>query len=140
LATDGSELTEERRLKALVGRMATYLQVYGDPIVDINGWDPAVLARFRTDDVVRSVPGAIDAVATRDQLLHIETLIPQHWYPAAIGGPSACVLRVQDQFACGADGVILHGAEAATLQPVVDAYRSVRDHAAFSGRHANPGR
>jgi 5,10-methylenetetrahydromethanopterin reductase len=140
LATDGSALTEDRRLKALVGRMATYLQVYGDPIVSINGWDPAVLDRFRADDVVRSVPGAIDAVATREQLLHIETLIPQHWYPAAVGGPDACVERVLDQFACGADGVILHGAEAATLEPVVNAYRSVRDPAPFAHRHANPGR
>ncbi len=140
MATDGSELTEERRLKALVGRMATYLQVYGDAIVAINGWDPAVLARFRADEVVRSVPGAIDAIATREQLLHIETLLPVEWYPAAIGGPTACVARVQDQFRCGADGVILHGAEAATLEPVVDAYRAIRNHAQFVDRHVNPGR
>ncbi len=140
LATDGSELSEDRRLKALVGRMATYLQVYGDAIVAINGWDPAVLARFRADDVVQSVRGAIDAVATREQLLHIETLIPSHWYPAAVGGPTSCVSTVLQQFTCGADGVILHGAEAATLEPVVNAYRAVRDHARFADRHVNPGR
>ena len=46
------------RLKKTVGRLATYLQGYGDLLVATNGWDPEVLARFRADEVVSSVPGA----------------------------------------------------------------------------------
>ncbi|MGZ8762610.1 MAG: TIGR03857 family LLM class F420-dependent oxidoreductase, partial [Acidimicrobiia bacterium] len=40
---------EEVRLRALVGRMGTYLQGYGDLLVRINDWDPTVLDRFRAD-------------------------------------------------------------------------------------------
>ncbi|MGZ4691545.1 MAG: TIGR03857 family LLM class F420-dependent oxidoreductase, partial [Acidimicrobiia bacterium] len=43
LATVGDHLDEDLRLKKLVGRMGTYLQGYGDLLVRVNGWDPAVL-------------------------------------------------------------------------------------------------
>ena len=54
--------------------MATYMQVYGDALVAINGWDVDVLRRFQNDDVVSSILGAIDALATSEQLEHIKTL------------------------------------------------------------------
>ena len=53
LATVGDHLDEELRLKKLVGRLATYLQGYGDLMVRVNDWDPEVLARFRADEFVR---------------------------------------------------------------------------------------
>ena len=134
------EPDHERRMRGLVGRMATYLQVYGDALVTLNGWDPAVLERFRADDVVRSVPGAIDAVATLDQLEHIAGLLPATWLPAAVGSADTCARRVLDQIAAGADGVILHGSAPAELAPVVDAYRPLRPAERFAGRTANPGR
>ena len=132
--------TEEDRLRRLVGRMATYMQVYGEVLVAINGWDPGVLERFAADDVVRSMPGAIDAVATIEQLEHISSLVPAEWLPAAVGSPSTCAQRVVDQFSAGADGVILHGATPAQLAPVIDAYRPLRSSTRFAGRSANPGR
>ena len=55
-ATVGDHLPEELRLKKTVARLATYLQGYGDLLVNTNGWDPAVLQRFRDDSVVQSVP------------------------------------------------------------------------------------
>jgi 5,10-methylenetetrahydromethanopterin reductase len=132
--------TDEDRLRRLVGRMGTYLQAYGDVLVEINGWDPAVLERFRADDVVKSIPGSIDAIATLDQLEHIATLIPDEWLPAAVGPATTCAQRVLDQFTAGADGVILHGATPAQLAPVLEAYRPVRPTERFAGRVANPGR
>ena len=131
---------EERRLRGITGRMATYLQAYGDALVALNGWDPAVLARFRADAVVSAVAGAIDAKATVDELEHIAGLIPAEWLPAAVGSSEVCAARVLDQLAAGADGVILHGSSPAELGPVVEAYRVVRDPAPFAGRSANPGR
>lgn len=133
------EPDHERLLRGVTGRMATYFQAYGDALVAMNGWDPAPLERFRADDVVRSVPGAIDAVATLDQLEHIATLIPEEWLPAAVGRADHCAARVLDQLAAGADGVILHGSAPVELEPVVDAYRKVRP-TGFEGRSANPGR
>ena len=132
--------TEEDRLRGLVGRMATYLQVYGDALVAINEWDPAPLERFRQDQVVGSFLGAIDALATTEQLEHIAGLIPEEWLPAAVGGPDTCAKRVVDQFDAGADGVILHGASPQQLAAVLEAYRPLRPAKRFAGRSANPGR
>lgn len=132
--------SEEDLLRGLVGRMATYMQVYGDALVAINGWDPAPLEKFRQDPVVGSMLGAIDAVATTEQLEHIATLVPEEWLPAAVGDAHICARRVIDQFDAGADGVILHGASPDQLTRVVDAYRPLRLAKRFAGREANPGR
>jgi probable F420-dependent oxidoreductase len=124
-ATVGDDLPEPVRLKKLVGRLATYLQAYGDLMVQTNGWDPAVLERFRADPVVSGFRGAIDDKATTEQLEHIATLIPDEWLaPAATGSAEQCATAVQHQLDLGADGVILHGASPAELAPVVEAYRS----------------
>ncbi|TDD86679.1 TIGR03857 family LLM class F420-dependent oxidoreductase [Actinomadura darangshiensis] len=140
LATVGDHLDEELRLRKLVGRLATYLQGYGDLLVGVNGWDPAVLARFRADDLVTGYPGAFDAIGTTGELRHVAGLIPDEWLAAsATGPPEQCAARVLDQFDAGADSVILHGATPGELGPVLDAYRSVRP-AGFDGLPANPGR
>jgi probable F420-dependent oxidoreductase len=122
-ATVGDHLPEPIRLKKTVGRLATYLQAYGDLMVATNEWDPGVLQRFRADALVRQMPGAIDAIATTTELEHIATLIPSEWLsPAAVGSPSHCAQAVRGQFALGADAVILHGASPADLSPIVAEY------------------
>ena len=124
-ATIGDHIPEELRIKKSVGRLATYLQGYGDLLVRTNGWDPAVLERFRADPVVQSVPGAIDGVGTPEQLEHIATLLPDEWLaPSATGSPERCAAAVQNQLDLGCDGVIMHGATPTELAPIVDAYRS----------------
>ncbi|MEE3851554.1 TIGR03857 family LLM class F420-dependent oxidoreductase [Gordonia sp. LSe1-13] len=124
-ATVGDHLPEELRLKKTVGRLATYLQGYGDLLVRTNDWDPAVLKRFRDDPVVTSVPGGIDHKATAEQIEHIAGLIPDEWLePAATGSPDRCAERIRGEFDHGADAVIMHGATPAELEPVVTAYRS----------------
>jgi probable F420-dependent oxidoreductase len=127
LATVGDHLAEPLRLKKTVGRLATYLQAYGDLMVETNAWDPAVLAAFRADPVVSGFPGAIDQVATTEQLEHVATLIPVEWLaPSATGTPDQCAAAVRQQRDLGADAVILHGATPAELAPVVEAYAAVR--------------
>jgi len=141
LATVGDHIDTDLRLKKLVGRLATYLQGYGDLMVSVNGWDPAVLERFRADERVRAVPGAIDAIATTEQLEAIAELLPDEWLAAAATGTAEqCAARVVGQFDLGADGVILHGATPTELEPVLAAYREVRPAGRFDGRVANPGR
>jgi 5,10-methylenetetrahydromethanopterin reductase len=134
------EPDEERELRSITGRMATYLQGYGDALVAMNGWDPAPLEAFRADPVVQSVRGALDAVGTREQLEHVRGLIPEAWLPAAVGSADVCAARVLDQLDAGADGVILHASTPAELEPVVDAYRAVRPPGRFDDREANPAR
>lgn len=139
-ATIGDHLSEPLRLKKTVGRMATYLQAYGDLMVTTNDWDPDVLKRFRADSMVASFPGAIDHIGTTEQLEHIGTLIPDEWLaPAATGSPEACVEAVRGQFDLGCDGVILHGASPAELEPIIATYRQTRPVGVFDDLPANPG-
>ncbi|MCV7230564.1 TIGR03857 family LLM class F420-dependent oxidoreductase [Mycolicibacterium komossense] len=123
-ATVGDHLPEELRLKKTVARLATYLQGYGDLLVSTNGWDPAVLQRFREDSVVQSIPGGIDHKASADQIEHIATLIPDEWLePSATGSAEQCVARIRQELSYGADSVILHGATPDELEPIVAQYR-----------------
>lgn len=128
-------------LKKTVGRLATYLQGYGDLLVRINGWDPADLQRFRDDPVVAGFSGAFDAAATPDQLEYLaEKVIPSAWLECAItGSAESCARQVAESFTTGVDSVILHGSTPQQLAPVVEAYADVRvaDRAALP---ANPGR
>ncbi|MFQ5381514.1 MAG: TIGR03857 family LLM class F420-dependent oxidoreductase [Dehalococcoidia bacterium] len=139
-ATIGDHLPPDLRLKKLVGRMATYLQAYGDLLVKTNGWDPAVLERFRQDELVAGFRGALDTLATTEELEHVATLIPESWLaPAATGSPEKCVEKIRGQFDLGCDGVILHGASPAELEPILRAYRETRPTGKFDGLAANPG-
>jgi probable F420-dependent oxidoreductase len=138
-ATVGDHLSEALRLKKTVGRMATYLQGYGDLMVDTNDWDPAVLQRFRADTFVSGFRGALDALATSEELEHVAGLIPDEWLAAAATGtPEHCVEKIQGQFDLGCDGVILHGASPAELEPIVQAWRKQRPTGRFDHLAANP--
>jgi len=140
-ATVHDGLPEELRLKKTVGRLATYLQGYGDLLVSTNRWDPEVLARFRADEVVRTFPGALDAKADTATLEHVARLIPDEWLePAATGSAQRCAERVLRQFELGVDGVIMHGATPDELAPVVEAYRAIRPAGRFDALDPNPGR
>jgi len=125
LATIGDHIPSDLALMKSVGRLATYLQGYGDLLVATNGWDPAVLERFRADPMVAGFLGGIDSHATTDQLEHIATLLPDEWLAASARGTAEqCAATVRGQLALGCDGVILHGATPSELAPVVAAYRA----------------
>lgn len=139
-ATVGDHLDEPLRLKKTVGRMATYLQGYGDLLVRTNRWDPEVLKTFREDKVVAAIPGAIDAIATTEQLEHIAGLIPEEWLaPAASGSSENAVAKIRGQLELGCDSVILHGASPSELAPIVDEYRATRPEGKFDHLPTNPG-
>jgi len=125
-ATVGDHVAPDLRLKKTVGRLGSYLQGYGDLLVRTNQWDPAVLARWRADDMVANFQGSIDGKATTEQLEYLATLIPDEWLaPMAAGSPEQCAAAVRNQLALGCDGVILHGATPTELVPVVEAYATV---------------
>ena len=123
-ATVPDHLDEELRLKRTVARLATYLQVYGDLLVRTNAWGPADLERFRADPVVAGLGGWADIVATRDEIEHIASVLPDAWLaPAATGSAEQCAKAVAAQFELGVDGVIMHASTPVELAPVVEAYR-----------------
>ena len=105
-----------------MGRLATYLQAYGDLMVDTNRWDPAVLATFRADEMVAGFRSAIDVGATTEQLEHIATLIPDEWLaPSASGSAARCASAVRDQPELGADAVSEEDREVAVITFLVTA-------------------
>lgn len=139
-AVVGDWLADDVRLKKTVGRMATYLQAYGDLMVRTNNWDPSVLERFRADPFVAGFRGSLDNTATTSELEHVATLIPGEWLAAAAhGGPSECAAAVLRQMDLGADSVIIHGATPDELAPMVGAYRAMRPVDRFRHLAANPG-
>ncbi|WP_459546290.1 TIGR03857 family LLM class F420-dependent oxidoreductase [Nocardia sp. X0981] len=132
---------ETARLRKLVGRLGTYLQGYGEILVQVNGWDERALAEFRTHPLVTGAGGALDAVADPATLAAIEDLLPAEWLTASAGGtPEQCAARIADQFATGVDGVILHGNSPTELAPTLDAWRRHRNPARFAELPPNPGR
>ncbi|GEP33924.1 LLM class F420-dependent oxidoreductase [Nocardioides szechwanensis] len=139
LAVVEESIPEELALRKLVGRLATYLQGYGEVLVRANGWDLADLQRFRDDPLVQGYAGAFDAVGTTEQLSYLrDEVLPAEWLAAsATGSAAACAQRVLDQLAAGADSVVLHGATPTELAPVLEAYRSLRPD--LPTLPANPG-
>ena len=124
-ATIGDHISPDKRLMKSVGRMATYLQGYGDLLVRTNRWDASVLERFRADSLVSSFMGGIDSHATTAQLEQIGELIPEEWLSAsATGTPEQCVDAIAGQLELGCDGVILHGGTPEELTPIVETYRA----------------
>lgn len=123
-ATIPDHLPANVRLRKSVGRLATYLQVYGDLLVRTNGWDPALLATFRAHPVVeRFGISAIDGKATDEELEQIAEVVPQEWLSASTEGTDAqCATGLQKQINLGADGVIAHGVTPDQLRGVIAAY------------------
>ena len=120
--------TREDLLRKLVARMATYMQApdYVELLIELNEWDPEVLTAFRASELVSSIAGGIDSVATLEQLEAISELIPQDWLPAATGSAQECAQAWKNQFDNGADGLVIHGSTPAEFAPVLDAYRGLR--------------
>jgi 5,10-methylenetetrahydromethanopterin reductase len=141
LATVTDLVPDEQWLRKLVGRLATYLQGYGEVLVRANGWDLADLERFRQDPLVQGYPGAFDAVGTVAELTHLrDGVLPAEWLAAsATGSPDDCARRIQDQLDAGADSVVLHGATPAEIAPVLEAWRAVRP-SGLGALPVNPGR
>lgn len=134
------DVSEARYLKLIIARLATYLQIpgYGEALVDVNGWDHEVLQAFRLAPVVANMRGAIDSVASLQQLAEIEPLIPASWRPAAIGDAKTCAMRWLDQFKAGADGIIIHASTPEEFAPVLAEYAAIRPADLFAGRTNRP--
>ncbi len=138
---DENAMDEETRLRKTVGRLATYLQGYGDTLVATNDWDPALLQAFKEDPFVTGFAGAFDAVGTVDDLTHLaEKVLPAEWLAASVTGSAAsCAQQVADQFAAtGVDSIIMHGVTPDQLAGVLGEYGAVRP-ASMPTLPANPG-
>ena len=135
------DVSEAQYLKMIIARLATYLQIpgYGEMLVGVNHWDMDTLHTFRSHQAVTSVGGAIDSVASLQQIAEVEKLIPDHWKPAAVGDAKTCAQRWVDQFNAGADGIIIHASTPEEFAPVLREYEKIRPNNLFEGRTNRPG-
>lgn len=122
------EPTREDHLRKLVARMATYMQApgYAELLIELNDWDPEVLAAFRANDTVAGMLGGIDSVANLEQLEEMSELIPEEWLPAAVGSAQQCASGWQQQLENGATGVVIHGSTPGEFAPIVEAYAELK--------------
>ncbi|MCY4343518.1 MAG: TIGR03857 family LLM class F420-dependent oxidoreductase [Gammaproteobacteria bacterium] len=134
------DASEERYLRLIVARLASYLQIpgYGEMLVSVNGWDADVLERFRADATVRAMPGLIDSVASLAQIAAVEKLLPESWRPAAVGDARTCAARWLEEFEAGADGIIVHASTPEEFAPVLREYERIRPDGRFAERTNRP--
>lgn len=116
--------TREDFLRKIVARMATYMQApgYVENLARLNGWDLEVINAFRANQTVSSMLGGIDSVATLDQLEEMADLVPQDWLPRAEGTAAECAAAWKNQFAQGADGLVIHGSTPEEFSPIISEY------------------
>ena len=69
-ATIGEDLAEAEQRRKMIGRLATYLQMYVDLMVRTNDWDAAVLRRFRKDAFIAGFHSVLDGAAPAE-LAHV---------------------------------------------------------------------
>ena len=97
-ATVGDHIPSEHRLRKTVGRLATYLQGYGDLLVETNRWDPAPLKRFRGDSVV-DIKQLNPCIMAMLLVVHLKSPAPaasQIPPPSDVHGTHANIISWQD--------------------------------------------
>jgi 5,10-methylenetetrahydromethanopterin reductase len=112
---------------AIGARAAGYFHVdgLGDALVRANGWDPADLARYRSQPALAALAGrSAGRTLRREQLVELSRTLPDHWLPSssAVGDAATCVARLQAYLDAGADELVLHGSTPANLGDLVAAF------------------
>jgi 5,10-methylenetetrahydromethanopterin reductase len=117
------DLSPEEEAAVVGGRAITYFQLpdFGDLIVSINGWDPAVLARMRAHPRLAHLGGkTADQAFTRMELVDVSRTLPSFWYSegAAVGTAAQCAAKLCEFLNSGADELVLHGSAPKQMESV----------------------
>jgi 5,10-methylenetetrahydromethanopterin reductase len=83
----------------------------GAALTEINGWDPAPLARLAELNLEHAEYGNVDIAESRRQMAMAASTLPAHWLTdgAAGGSVDQCLERLSQYIDAGADNVLLHG-------------------------------
>lgn len=103
--------TETRQLAH--ARAVTYLQApgYGEALVRLNHWDPAVLQKLAEHAQLSGDEAIADARFHRSELLEPARLVPDQWMTesCALGSVADCVEQLQRYRDVGADEIVTYG-------------------------------
>lgn len=120
---------DEAETRALAhARAVTYLDApgYGEMLVELNGWDPAPLARIRDHDQFKNMGTAVsDLSFHRTELLGPASLIPDEWMEqsCALGSLPDCVESLRRFRAAGADEIVTYGSTPGQNEALAEAWR-----------------
>lgn len=117
------DLPKDEEDAVVRGRAITYFELpgFGDLIVEINGWDKAVLDAVRAHPKIAALNGKpADQAYTRQELVDVGKLLPQQWIDegAAVGTAAQCADRLMAYLDAGADEILLHGSAPKDMGPL----------------------
>lgn len=117
------DLPQDEEDAVVRGRAITYFELpgFGDLIVEINGWDKAVLERIRGHPQIAALNGKpADQAFTRQELVEVGRLLPQQWIDegAAVGTAAQCADQLMAYLDAGADEILLHGSAPKDMGPL----------------------
>lgn len=117
------DLPKDEEEAVVGGRAITYFELpgFGDLIVEINGWDKSVLDAIRAHPKIAGLNGKpADQAYTRQELVDVSRLIPQHWLDegAAVGTAAECADKLMAFLDAGADEILLHGSSPKDMGPL----------------------
>jgi probable F420-dependent oxidoreductase len=121
---------DERETRALAhARAVTYLDApgYGEMLVELNGWDPAPLARLRGHEQFQAMGNAVsDLSFHRTQLLGPASLVPDEWMQqsCALGPVADCVQTLRRFRDAGADEIVTYGSTPSQNAALAEAWRA----------------
>ncbi|MGH3376372.1 MAG: TIGR03857 family LLM class F420-dependent oxidoreductase [Actinoallomurus sp.] len=109
-------------------RAVTYLDApgYGEMLVQLNGWDPSLLAPVRAHEQFHGMETAVsDLSFHRTQLLGPASLVPDEWMEqsCALGSVDQCVKTLQCFRDAGADEIVTYGSTPKQNAALADAWR-----------------
>jgi alkanesulfonate monooxygenase SsuD/methylene tetrahydromethanopterin reductase-like flavin-dependent oxidoreductase (luciferase family) len=124
------DLPKDEEEAVVGGRAVTYFELpgFGEMIVDINGWDRAVLDRLRAHPQIASLHGKpADQAFTRQELVEVSRILPQEWLDegAAVGTAPACADQLMKFLDAGADEILLHGSAPKDMGPLTTELKRV---------------
>jgi 5,10-methylenetetrahydromethanopterin reductase len=122
------DLPKDEEDAVVRGRAITYFELpgFGDLIVEINEWDKSVLDLIRAHPKIAALNGKpADQAYTRQELVDVGALLPQHWIDdgAAVGTAAQCADQLMAYLDAGADEILLHGASPNDMGPLTQELR-----------------
>lgn len=122
------DMTPQQEDKAVHARIAAYMSYpgFGEPILEMNGWDAADLVPFRAAvaDAVARNKAAGSPLKGRDVLIEPSRKIPPQWLrdSAGLGAAADCASMLHRYLDAGADQIVVHGVTPDALESTVSAF------------------
>ena len=107
------ELSDLETRQLAHARAVTYLQApgYGEALVKLNHWDPAIHQQLLEHRQFKSTGPIADAMFHRSELMEPAKLVPDAWMneSCALGSVDECVKQLQRFRDAGADEIVTYG-------------------------------